>query len=313
MIKDSKDPEVDLRKEMVVEIVDKHTYLIRVSLASPDPQEAAMIVNAVVDAYMEQHNEYHRNANKELRKSLTYEYNKLDKEIRDRQANLKTLVENSQAHLSVGPAKRVAASKDDLQNPSFEVISEDQYAQVAGRLIQADLELIDAQVKLEIARHAQKSGGPKAGDQPGTAKATAEETIRELEAAVNEVKEKRIGYMRYLESVKVQSRAKDGDALIATIVPQELESVQKMKDIVSQKLEQLTFEEKQDVYRITQHDRASVPKAPANDKRLEYTAGAGVGVLFLLIGWFLMLEVVKGDPVAPRDRQKPMPPNEWDA
>ena len=48
MIAKSKDPKADLRKEMAVEIL-KNTFLIRVGLASQDPEEAALIVNAVVD------------------------------------------------------------------------------------------------------------------------------------------------------------------------------------------------------------------------------------------------------------------------
>src|SRR5262249_42593569 len=76
MIKKSEDPKADLRKEMDVGIVNKHTYLIRVALASGHPEEAAMIVNAVVDAYMDQHTAYHRSANQSLRKGLTDELEK---------------------------------------------------------------------------------------------------------------------------------------------------------------------------------------------------------------------------------------------
>ena len=56
MIAASKDPKTDLRKEMTVDIL-KNTFLIRVALSSKDPEEAAVIVNAVVDSYLEQHND----------------------------------------------------------------------------------------------------------------------------------------------------------------------------------------------------------------------------------------------------------------
>ena len=42
---------------MNVEIVGENTYLIQVALASRDPDEAAAIVNAVVEAYLDQHTE----------------------------------------------------------------------------------------------------------------------------------------------------------------------------------------------------------------------------------------------------------------
>ena len=72
------------------------------------------------------------------------------------------------------------------------------------------------------------------------------------------------------------------------MVNQELSSLLKMQEIINQKLEQLNFETKQDVYRISQHDRAGVPKVPSNNKRLKYMAAAPVGVLFLIFGWFLI-------------------------
>ena len=67
MVRSSKDPKADLREAMNVEIVGENTYLIQVALASKDPDEAAAIVNAVVDAYIDQHNRYHTTANRALK------------------------------------------------------------------------------------------------------------------------------------------------------------------------------------------------------------------------------------------------------
>ena len=67
MIRSSKDPKAELREEMRVEIVGENTYLIQVALAAKDPNQAAAIVNAVVDAYIEQHNRYHLNKNRSLK------------------------------------------------------------------------------------------------------------------------------------------------------------------------------------------------------------------------------------------------------
>ena len=55
MVAQSKDPKAELKREMIVAIVGDNTYLIQVALGSRDPAEAAAIVNAVVDAYIEQH------------------------------------------------------------------------------------------------------------------------------------------------------------------------------------------------------------------------------------------------------------------
>ena len=79
MVAPSKDPKADLRKELRVAIVGDDTYLIEVSLASRDPDEAAAIVNAVVDAYIEQHDRYQQTANRALKKNLEAEREKLEK------------------------------------------------------------------------------------------------------------------------------------------------------------------------------------------------------------------------------------------
>jgi hypothetical protein len=289
MIRESEDPTGDLRRKLKVEVVDKHSYLIRVALATGDPQQSAMIVNAVVDAYMAEHTEYHRSANKALTKSLNDELDRLGKEIMQKKADLKKLAENS--YLGLITVNRVAANKDNLQLPSLDAVSEEQFGRAADRLIQADLELIDAQARLETARRARKAGEARLGDQPAIARdATADEKLRELEATVDEVKRRRIGYLQYLENLKVR-REKPNDALSMSMMNQELTSLLRMQDLVTQKLEQLNFEAKQDVYRITQHDRAGVPKVPTNGHRPRDMAAASVGVLFLILGAFLTREL----------------------
>ncbi len=171
---------------------------------------------------------------------------------------------------------------------------------MADRLIQADLELIGAQAKLETARRTRKPVEARPGDPAGTPRppaiagsssTTSEEKLRELEDAVEEVKRKRIGYMQYLENVKVQTKVKHSDALITTMVNQELASLLKMQDLIVQKLEQLNFETKQDVYRITLHDRAGVPKVPLNNQRIVYMAAVPFVVLFLILAMFLTQEI----------------------
>src|SRR5262249_8871524 len=57
MIRDSADPKGDLRDKLVVENT-RGTYLIKVSLESTNPKEAADIVMAVVDAFQKQHKDF---------------------------------------------------------------------------------------------------------------------------------------------------------------------------------------------------------------------------------------------------------------
>ncbi len=130
----------------------KNTFLIRVALASRDPEEAALIVNAVVDAYLEQHGEYHRSANKALRKSLEDEKNMLEMKIAEKKKELKALFETGHIAMKRPEVNSNASKKDDAGiHPALATVTEEQFTKVTDRLIQADLDLIDARVRLEQA------------------------------------------------------------------------------------------------------------------------------------------------------------------
>ena len=62
----------------------------------------------------------------------------------------------------------------------------------------------------------------------------------------------------------------------------------------------MKFEDNQDKYRVNLVDPASIPRIPSNNKRLKYMAAAPVGVLFMMLGLFLLLEI-KAERVADPD------------
>ena len=388
MIKKSKDPKADLREKMDVGIVDKRTYLIRVALASADPDEAAAIVNAVVTAYVDQHNEYHRTSNKALHKSLTDELVKLTGDILGKKTELKALV--GTGHVDVSKSVlAVDSTKDNAddsgQHTMLASVTEEQYTQTTNELLHTEMALLEDQAKLEAAQsQLEKIKVAAAEDQtPEAAKqlaarveeefmmdpevvALAEEitnaneelekvktTVRqandparyaaarqlkklkeqwataweqkkekiekrlqaedasmhpeiwkdkiaEIQLNIETLKRKKTSLAERLHNLTVEKTIKNNDALSATMVNQELTSLLRMQEIITQKLEQLNFETKQDVYRITLHDRAAVPQTASNNKRLKYMAAAPVGILFLMVGLFLVLEI-KAERVADPD------------
>ena len=85
MIRSSKDSKTTLREAMRVQIVGENTFLIEVALAAKEPAEAAAIVNAVVKAYIEQHNQYHQSNNRSLKSKLEGERDKLETLIQAKQ------------------------------------------------------------------------------------------------------------------------------------------------------------------------------------------------------------------------------------
>jgi capsular exopolysaccharide synthesis family protein len=70
-----------------------------------------------------------------------------------------------------------------------------------------------------------------------------------------------------------------------------------MYDKLQENLKQVEFESNQEEYRVSLADRASIPMSPSNDRRLKFMAATPVGILFLMLGLFLMLEV-KAERVA---------------
>jgi capsular polysaccharide biosynthesis protein len=316
MIVRSKDPKADLRKMMQVEIV-KDTFLIRIALASRDPEETAPIVNSVVESYLEQHSEYHRAANKVLNKSLEEEVASLATKIDDKNRELQALIETGHIAMNRPMVKPNAAAKGDdtATPPALAAVTEEQYTKVTDKLIQADLELIDARARLEAAKVAgrgQAQAKPADATRPrpieGSSSMAPEDKLHELEAAVEEAKRKRIGYAQYIMSLNVLIKPQNSNHVAANLVNQELASLLKMKDIISQRLEQLRFENKQDVYRVSRHDAAQVPKVPASSMRPIYMSVASLGILVLVLGFFLTLEIRARRPVGTDETETSTPP-----
>jgi uncharacterized protein involved in exopolysaccharide biosynthesis len=278
MVTSSKDPMADLRRDMTVAIVGDNTHLIQVMLSSTDPGEAAAIVNAVVDAYLEQHNRYSQAASRSLKKSLESERVKLEGQIETATEKLKTLV--AQGRVRAG--NRVVMGPDGKQDngpveASLSVVTEEQYKDLTNRLLQADFELMDAAARLETAKR------------PGS-QASAER-VRELESAIDEARRKRRSYQQYVARLEVRSEPRDAEQPEAMLLTQDLQYLKRLHEGLKSRLAQLDFEIVQDEYRIYVQDRATPPKTPSNNDRLHYMAAAPLGILCLVLGLFLVHEI----------------------
>ena len=152
MIAKSRDPKTDLRKEMTVEIL-KNTFLIRVALASRDPEEAALIVNSVVDAYLEQHGEYHRSFNKTYEKNLKAEKTLLDLEIAEKTKELKALYGTGSIAMKRPQVQLNTEKEDDPGIQSvMSTVTEEQFTQATTALLQTEMDTLETQADLEAAQ-----------------------------------------------------------------------------------------------------------------------------------------------------------------
>jgi succinoglycan biosynthesis transport protein ExoP len=148
LVKSSKDPMSALREQMHIGIVGDNTYLIQVTLSSKDPGEAADLINAVVEAYRDQQDRYHQNANRALRTKLGNELDKTTRQIEEAQGTLTELVNKGNIALKDRMPLKSNARGDDQALGSFEKVTESKYASAVEELFKIDVELIDAQATL---------------------------------------------------------------------------------------------------------------------------------------------------------------------
>jgi capsular exopolysaccharide synthesis family protein len=154
VIKSFGDPKNNLRKAMLVEIV-KDAYLIRVALGLSDGNQAASIVNAVVTSYLAYNSEFKRSGNSALRASLVAQSERLQNEVKERQDELRGIY----AKGTVDPVKRnvsLNSSKndDDATKPTFTSVTMDEGQMVVQEMMKTDLELVEAEANLKVARDA---------------------------------------------------------------------------------------------------------------------------------------------------------------
>lgn len=275
MITSSPDAKETVRKRLRAEIVED-TGLIRVALESTNPAEAAAIVNAVVNSYIEQHRESSQTASRSLKKELEAERAKLGSQIQSVRSQLTDLI----AHQNASAGSRVVVrpvGKDD-EGPSLKAVTPEQHRDLINRLIQADFERMDARAQLEVAKR------PDRRESDGR--------IRELETSVLQAEQKSRVYARYIGQLRVEPPTDAGDDLQVSMLRQDLNHLRELQKVAESKYSRLLWKINRDSYRVVVHDKAAVPKVPSSDPRPAYLASAAAVTYLLVLGVFLIIEIV---------------------
>ena len=105
--------------------------------------------------------------------------------------------------------------------------------------------------------------------------------------------------VQMLAKYDVRNKESSTDTVRATFLREEISSLTGNIRQVEQKLEQLKFESSNQLVRVFLQDKVSPPKIPSINKRNRYMAILPVGLLFGVIGLFLLLEIKAervGDP-----------------
>jgi len=379
MIKDSEDPNTSLRGKMVVEI-EPGTYFIRVALESKDPNEAATIVNAVVDSYLDENLRHIQSRDATLRANLKEQLSILRGEIERKKRELQELQEKGNVQVDKPKLNLSAQKNEEESEPIITSIDEHQVKTMIGAMVQNDLDLLaakaDLKARIEIQKGqqeselqaqqddndieervkdaflsdpevialdseiekvtgerdrnrsvARKSSDPaRQATEKQLAKLNNErdsmwrvkskefrrrlrmalgrlpagETIAELQHKVKMLQEKKDGYVRMYEKQKVEQKITNNDSFKFAYASQELSSLLSREEQVKRTLAQVEFQSQQENFRVKLVDKAQVPKVASNNKRIKYMAIAPVGVLFMMLGLFLLLEI-KSERVADPD------------
>jgi polysaccharide biosynthesis transport protein len=122
-------------------------------------------------------------------------------------------------------------------------------------------------------------------------KSQSRETDAELEHRVKLLKNKKERHNKQLEQVKVEKKNTNNDTFSFSSKNHELTSLMNSKDQVQRYLQQVDFENQQEPYRVTLVDLAAIPQIPSNSKYIKYMASAPIGVLFVVLGLFMLLEI----------------------
>jgi len=124
----------------------------------------------------------------------------------------------------------------------------------------------------------------------GTARSP--EAINELKIRVEELKQKQEKQASLFEKMKNDEKTGNNDTFEVTFLNDEVQRLIARQDQVAANLAQLDFESKQDFFRVQLVDpAASHPKIATNSKLIKYMAAAPVGILFTVLGLFLLLEI----------------------
>ena len=126
------------------------------------------------------------------------------------------------------------------------------------------------------------------------------ETINELAMRVEELTQKKADTAALFELLKIEKKEVNSDTFQYTLLNYELQSLLNKRDQVTANLAQLDFESEQDNFRVVLVHPASEPKTASNNKLIKYMAAAPVGILFMVLGLFLLLEI-KAERVADPD------------
>jgi succinoglycan biosynthesis transport protein ExoP len=132
-----------------------------------------------------------------------------------------------------------------------------------------------------------------------------ERAVQEIETELIAAKNNETKLQEHLVNMEIDNKAAGGDALEVVFAKEELNNDQNLEKTIKSQVDQLEFESKGPARVDKANERTRVE--PSTNKRLKVMAATPVGVLALVLGFFVFLEIRSGrvgdpDEVAARVR-----------
>jgi polysaccharide biosynthesis transport protein len=118
-----------------------------------------------------------------------------------------------------------------------------------------------------------------------------EESIAALKDKIGILKSELQSQDKVLKEVKVERKTTNTANFDYAYANFELQSLESAREVVRRYIQQVEFRSSSDEYHVSLVDPAAVPRIPTNRKQVKYMAAAPVGVLFSMLGLFLLLEI----------------------
>ncbi len=270
----------ELRKSMTV-VVIPGTYLIEVGMATASPVEAATVVNAVVDAYIDANDEWSDGMTRTQIKNLENYLRHLKNQSEELERRWKELAARAELKKEI---------KADVPGDP------DHRRRIMDRQIENELARLQALARREAFRNR-----PGKGDQ-----AEIDRLDVEIEAA---------GLLDKALAAKLQSTSDVAgvermDDVDIAVIQEQRTQLRSMQDTVYRRLEQLRFEAKGEA-RVRPVNPAIPPGRPVGMGPRPWLMAAIPFLTFLaVLGLFARIEAQSAPAVAPAPAAKPDPAGE---
>ncbi len=161
-------------KKVVDVNISTGTYLIEVSMTSPDPYESMVIVNAVVDSFLQTNEQWANGMTRKQIEKLEEYLHELDTKIEDLERRWKEVVAKGDKKFDAVTTLRrnrekAKDNKDNKDNPDEMVegtrmATIEQYTDLQNKILDLDLKLLEAQTALSNAKSTQNKAVKNTSD-----------------------------------------------------------------------------------------------------------------------------------------------------